>query len=125
MEQAGSLKLESLLSVSRELGILLDGAIKQVSEEFHYLVDPQRFLPCLQRAVFRVRNIPEGFKAFGTLLLSVSIREVHAERVDDGDSVIFAQSANNDASHGSRALRGALFPHGGHHRTKRLMSGTV
>ena len=84
LEQAGSLKLEVLVPVTRELGILLDGAMKQVSEEFLYLIDSQRLLPCLQEAVLRVRNIPEGFEAFGTLLISLSIREVHAEYGGEG-----------------------------------------
>ncbi|MGB0952630.1 MAG: tetratricopeptide repeat protein [Planctomycetota bacterium] len=79
LDQSGSLKLESFLSVSGALGILFEGSLRQVSEEFLYLVDSQRLQPRLLQAVLGARHIPESFDAFGILLLSLSLREVKAE----------------------------------------------
>lgn len=79
-DQNGVLDLDGLLPVMLDLGILMEGAIQQVSEEFLYLLD-RSALPRLQQAALRVRNIPEGFDAFGTLLISQCLREVHRERL--------------------------------------------
>lgn len=79
-EETGALKLDTLLPVMDSLGTLVRGALRQISDEFLYICDSRRSHARLQQAVLTARNIPESFEAFGTLLLSLCLREVKSER---------------------------------------------